>query len=201
MASNPDRLIFDIDLDALTDLQEALAATEGQLIASYNRALKRTSVTLAKLGAQLVRDELKVKKVKAIRRRIKKYTIKSGGLSELKIWFGLNDMPVRAFKGRMTQVGDDAKLSAASPELGVQRYRKGFVGSPFGHSRSIYTRTGKGRYALEEGGVAITHLQEAIEDDVFGQLPEIFMRHFEADLKGRVKIGKENKYVGGVRYG
>ncbi|MGB0468569.1 MAG: hypothetical protein ACPGF7_13705 [Pontibacterium sp.] len=193
MATNLDSLIFDIDIDDLTDLQELYEATEGQLIAAYNRSLTRTAVTLKKLGGQLIRDEVKARNLKAIRRRLQQYKIKSRGLSELKLWFGLNDLPVSALKGRMSSSGNDATFAAASSGVGTQRFTGGFVGNVRGR-KSIYSRIGKERFPVKEAAVSIKHLQEAIEDDVFDQLPDIFMKYLESDLKGRVKQGMTNSY-------
>jgi len=194
MKRNPDSLLFDIDLDDLTYIQDAVGATEEQLIASYNRALKRTAVTIRKLARKHLKDELQLKNVKALRSRLKDYVIKQHGLTELKLWYGLNALPVSAFKGRMSQGSAGASFAPAGPS-GRRHYKGSFVARMRNGKRSIWRRLSADRNHLTEERVDVHKgLQESVEDEVFDQLPDIFLAHLETDLKGRVKLGISNNY-------
>jgi hypothetical protein len=70
-----------------------------------------------------------------------------------------------------------------------QTYEQGFIANRY-NRRSIFTRTTDNRYPIKEARVPISEaLQVTIEDEIFERLPEIFLKHFETDLKGRVKMG------------
>ncbi|WP_281629182.1 hypothetical protein [Vibrio sp. St2] len=196
--SNPSQnLIFDIDVEELDAIRMIHGATEAQMRAAYNRAISRTSVTLKKLTAKKYKDALQVKNAKLIRKRLQQFRIKSPSkqrkLDELKLWFGLNDMPVGHLKGRVQRVGTKKSPQGATftprGAAKAQRYKEGFVAKRYGR-RSIFTRTTKKSYPVKEARVSISdELSEVIEDDIFSQVPEIFLHHYEADIKGRVRMG------------
>ena len=189
-------LTFDIDLNELDVIRSQLNATREELHKAYGRALKRTSVTMQKLSRQLIRDEMRAKSIKAINERVQTFRIKRSKMEdELKLWFGLNDLTVSLLKGRLKRLGSKkhprgARFIPSGSALSPQQYDKGFI-AKIRKTRSIYTRVGKGQYALEEGRVAVSDdLEVSIEDDIFEQLPEVFMHHFTVDLAGRVASRK-----------
>ncbi|MGB2080042.1 MAG: hypothetical protein ACPHV3_09655, partial [Vibrio sp.] len=54
-------------------------------------------------------------------------------------------------------------------------------------NKLMFIRTSKREY--ESAKVDINDsLQIKIEDEIFEQVPEIFMKHYETDLKGRVRM-------------
>jgi len=186
-------LIFDIDLDEINAISQQIAATPKEVQKAYGRALKRTAVTIQKLSRQLIKQKLQVKSPKVIRKRLKQFQVKKSGnsLGELKLWFGLDPLPISALKGRVKRTGTKSKplgasFNPASSQLNAKTFSKGFIAKAF-KSRSIFTRTGKGRWAIKEELIDIEDaLLAEIEDDIFEKLPEIFFHHFEVDLKGRV---------------
>lgn len=186
-------LQFDIDLAELAAVQQILGATDKEFRQAYHRALSRTAVTLNKLGRQLVRDELKARSIKSIRARLQKFRLKKSGnaLDELRLWFGLNDLPISRLKGKVNRIGSKrtpkgAMFTPSSSKLSSQSYPNAFV-AKLGNGRSIYSRLGKSRFPIKEESIPIKNaLQVEIEDQIFAQVPEIFLRHFSLDLKGRV---------------
>ncbi|MBE4579858.1 hypothetical protein [Vibrio navarrensis] len=199
MANNPQNLPFHIDLEELEAIQNILGATESQVKAAYNRALSRTAQTLRKIASPLIREELQPRTMSKLRKRIKHFQIKNTSglrnLGEVKLWFGLNDVPVGLLKGSMKRLGTkkNSKGSQFTPrgKLSSRKYRHGFIGRPYKDGyKSIYIRRTKFRYPLDEASMGISDsLQITIEDEIFDRLPEIFLKHFETDLKGRVKMG------------
>ena len=188
MSNQANSLTFDIDIEELGAISATLQATEHQVMAAYNRALGRTAVTLQKLSRKLVQSEIDAKSVRAMQRRLLNYRVRNPkGMDELKLWFGLNDVAAHTLKGRMTKTDGGAKFS--SSKLGTKVYERGFV-SKVGAKRYLFERHGSKKGAYHAARIGLSDkLKVTIEDEIFDQLPQIFMRHFETDLKGRVKTG------------
>lgn len=193
MAINPQNLLFDIDLEELEAVKQMLGGTEKEFRQAYNRALSRTAVTLNMLGRRLLRDELQARNMKAIRKRLQKFRLRKSGkaLDELKLWFGLNDMPISKLKGRVRRLGTKksplgAEFKPGSSSLSSQMYSDSFV-ARLGKRKSIFTRKGQARYPVREETIPINDaIHVKIEDEIFDQIPEIFLKHFITDLKGRI---------------
>ena len=183
-------LTFDIDLDELDAIRAQLSATEHQLKAAYNRALSRTQVTMQARSRKLLADSLGAKSAKRVQRRMQTFKLRrsqKNQLSDLKLWFGLNDVGPHNLKGRMTATqGGGATFSSA--KVGTHHFDRGFVFERAG-KRYLYERIGKGRIRSVRIAVA-EQVQSRIEDESFDDLPEVFLSHFETDLKGRVKTGR-----------
>ena len=109
----------------------------------------------------------------------------------MKLWFGLNDMPISKLKGRVKRIGtkkspNGAEFKPASSSLNHQMYPDSFV-ARIGKRKSIFTRKGKARYPVREETVPINDaIHVKIEDEIFDQIPDIFLKHFITDLKGRI---------------
>lgn len=196
MANNRN-LLFDIDLEEIEAIQNIYSATEAQVRAAYNRALTRTAKTMRALTNKKIKDELQLKRMKDLRRRLQTFRLKSTSkqrkLDELKLWFGMNDIPVSKLKGRMKPIGSKKNPQGAmfnpSGKVGTQSYDQGFIAKAYGR-RSIFTRSTESRYPIKEARVSVADdLQDTIEDEIFSELSTVFMKHFETDLKGRVKMG------------
>lgn len=195
MQSNQQSLLFDIDPSELESVQLMLGGTEKEMLAAYNRAIARTSVTMKSRGSKLMRDGMDAKGLKEVRKRMQAYksAFKLGQtsekLDELKLWFGLNDMSIGRLKGRLSRLGSKRSPAGAaftSKTLGQQKYEDGFLGRVRG-KRSIFARKGAARFPIREKKVAVSdQLHTKLEDDIFSELPEVFMQHFTTDMKGRV---------------
>lgn len=195
MAINHQNLLFDIDLEELEAVRQMLGGTEKEVRQAYNRALSRTAVTLNMLGRRLLRDELQARNMKAIRKRMQKFRLRKSGkqLDELKLWFGLNDMPIGKLKGKVKRLGTKkspagATFSPAASSLGLQTYSDSFV-AKLGKKKSIFTRKGKARYPVREETIPVNDaIHVKIEDEIFSRVPDIFLKHFTTDLKGRIAL-------------
>ncbi|MCS6257462.1 hypothetical protein [Shewanella baltica] len=195
MQTNQQSLLFDIDPSQLEGVQLMLGATEKEMMAAYNRAITRTSVTMKAQGARLMRDGMDAKSLKEMRKRMQahKYAFKlgktGGSLDELKLWFGLNDMSVGRLKGRISRLGSKKSPAGAafnSSKLGRKEFGDGFVTRLRG-KRSIFARKGAARFPVSEAKMAVADpVQVKLEDEIFASLPEVFMQHYTTDMKGRV---------------
>ncbi|GAA03228.1 hypothetical protein [Photobacterium leiognathi] len=193
MAINSESLLFNIDLDELNAIKQSVGATQLEMEKAYGRALSRTSVTINKLALQKLRQVLEPRQLKHLRKRVKQFRVKQSGMDELKLWFGLNDIQISKLKGTSRRLGSRKKPQGAvftprSSHLTKITSPDGFAVKAFG-KKSIFTRVGKGRWPIKEERIDIhkaAHWQ--IEDEVFALLPEIFIRHFTTDIKGRVAI-------------
>lgn len=186
------RPLYNIELDELDDIREELGATQNQMIAAYNRAIKRTAVTLKKYITKDVRDTLQTRKNQTLRRRLHQSTKRRGKMSELSLWFGLDDMAVSLLKGRLQRVGTKRKPKGAifTPKSGKAPIseKKGFV-ARLGSKRSIFSRIGKERFPVTELKYPIQALiQHEIEEDIYPHAIDIFLHHFRTDLRGRVRV-------------
>lgn len=186
MARAQQQLEYDLDLDGFVGLTETLGATHQEMMGAYRRAMKRTSVTLRALSNRAMRDGMDAKTLKAIQKRMQVYRRDFGlrsnkGLGELKLWYGLNDVSVGKLKGRSYQTSGGAAF--ASKKLGVSRFDNAFVGKAYGR-RSVFERRGA---SIREGRAGVSDsLNEELQDTVFDDVPDVFSKHFETDLKGRV---------------
>lgn len=195
MQINQQSLLFNIDPSELEGVQLMMGATEKEMMAAYNRAIARTSVTMKSQGARLIREGMDAKSLKEIRKRMQayKYAFRLGqtgqSLDELKLWFGLNDMSVGRLKGRISRLGTKRAPSGAafnSSKLGKTEFKDGFV-TKLRSKRSIFSRKGAARFPVREAQVAVADpVQIKLEDEIFASLPEVFMQHYTTDMKGRV---------------
>lgn len=186
MAQARKQLEYDLDNSAFVGLAESLGATYQEMMSAYRRAMKRTTVTMKALSNRTMRDGMDAKSLKVIKRRMQAYRSDFGlrhsrALGELKLWYGLNDIGVSKLKGRPYQTRRGAAF--ASKRLGISQFENAFVGRVYGR-RSVFKRQGR---SVSEGKVNISdRLQVELEDEVFDDVPDVFLRHFETDLRGRV---------------
>lgn len=192
---NPSHL-FSIDLDELEAVKQILNATEKEMMLAYNRALKRTAISFKSLLSKKVRDSVQARKLDYVRKRLKDYRVSTPGevLDGLKFWVGLNDMAVHSLKGRMKQKSPYAYFSPKSKAIDQKKARRGFVltGGKLGSNRLMFQRFAsyKGAYHVVRTSID-TAVQDGIEDKLFNLSPEIFLKHFETDLKGRIAMRKK----------
>ena len=169
-------------------ISSVLEATEAQVLAAFNRALSRTQTTMLKYSRKLLADELGAKQAKRLQRRMQAFKLrraKKGQIGDLKLWFGLNNISVHWINGRMlAKRGSGASFT--SRKLGNHQFDRGFIFERSG-KKHLYERDSKG---IRAARVPVPdHVSAKLEDEVLDMLPDVFMRHFETDLKGRVKTG------------
>ena len=184
-------LDFDVDADDLQRVVEELGAMPKEVNASYNRALTRTAATLRKLSSKGLVSELGLRRAKAARKRLKTIRVKgskSGDyrkMASVKLWYGLNDIAVSEFKGRVSETTSGAGYSGPA---GSHSFPGAFVAKPRGaNRRTIMRRRGARRLPIHQETLPVKDRADVfVEDEIFNQLEAIFWRHFRSDLERRI---------------
>lgn len=182
------------NLDVLVDWQELravgdeLQATDKQVVYALNRAMRRTATTLYRMAAKGLTKTLHLRAMKVLRKRLRT-NLKSGmnktGKKRVddgvRLWFGLNDLPVSSFK-------DKPKETGAGAVFRDQEYAGAFVARPKGQSRpTIFKRKGADRLPIVEQLYPIDDkAMKFIEDEIWDDIEDIFWNHFQRDLRARV---------------
>lgn len=180
-------LSYDIDWSSLVRVADELGGTDKQVKFALTRALRRTEATLRRMSSKGLQRELQLRAAGALRKRLKSIKVrKVGGLgagNEVGLWYGLNDLPVSAFKGRPRE-------NASGAAFRSQQYDGGFVAkSKVKGKQTIFKRKGAERLPVVEQLVPIESAAiEFIEDQVFDQVEQIFWQHFRRDLAARIKF-------------
>ncbi|WP_162287008.1 hypothetical protein [Pantoea stewartii] len=205
-------LPVDIDVDAIWKIAEKIGATQKQFRAAYSRALNRTAATLRKKAMADLKDGLAPRSMNLVRRRLLSFRISRAEKSKLdtfRLWFGLNAIKVKDLKGKISgrmrrrhkkrdrktgrfaksrrkvqQVGFIPKGSLLSP----QTFPNGEVArSQNGNRRTLVIRDPQTRRTREAEVDIYEPMLNYVEDNAFAEALEIFMHHFESDVRGRVK--------------
>jgi len=177
------------EIEGIREIQEALGATDRQVRFSMARALDRTAATLRKMSQQGFRTELGLRRTEFIRKRLREMKFRGAGFAGVRLWYGLNDMPISYLKGGVR--ASRRSGASKSSQIGTFHYPHGFIlqNPKNGRGRSVFYRTGPSRYPLKEESAPIKDRMDVyIEDNIFDQVPEIFWHHFASDLKSRVKF-------------
>lgn len=182
-------LYFDIDAKQLDLIADDLGATHKQVAQAFNRALRRTAVTLQKNARRGLKSELELRTMSELRRRLKSMILRRGqGVTEARMWFGGNDMKVSSFKGR-------PRNTSTGAEFRGQKFEGAFVAKNQRGKNTIFKRRGSGRLPLVEQTMPVKdQIDVFVEDEIFTDMENIFFRHFRTDLRARAVLG-----VGGRR--
>lgn len=188
------RLSFDLDTGKSEGRIDALAATlevsHQDVQRSFSRAISRTAASLRVLASKGLRGELGLARVSALRRRLKSIKLKKIGEGRYSagIWFGISDMGVGNFEGRVMKTPGGAEFVG-------KKVRKSYPGAFVGRSKykgrpTIFRRETKARTPLTEETVPVKDQMEIYIEDVilYEQLERVFFHHFEQDLRARVKF-------------
>ncbi|KIC14057.1 phage tail protein [Leisingera sp. ANG-Vp] len=177
-------LPLEIDTDGLKRIADEFAASEKELSFAYSRALRRTAQTMKTRARKGLRTELKLRTAAELRKRLQGFRFKRGkGLGEVKMWFGLNDMRVSAFKGRASRTGAGASFAGHDfPGAFIARNRKG--------RPTVMRRATAKAYPIREERMPIEDkAQRYIEDEVFNEMEEVFFKHFRAEVRAKTLYG------------
>ena len=176
-------LEFDLDLSRLYAVMDELEPTEKQIKLAMNRALNRTAATLRRLSASGLKAELDLRAVGLLKKRLKSLKLKSGGIDTVRLWYGINGMPVSWFKGTASQTATGAKYKD-------QEFEGGFVAkSAVKGRKTVFKRKANGRLPLVEQLMPVRDKAEVfVEDEIFVKLEDIFWPIFVRDLKARVRF-------------
>jgi len=174
---------FDIEWGDLRRIGEELGATDKQVKLALSRALGRTASRLRTLSTRGLKSELDLRRVSALRNRLKSLRLRKGSVEGVQLWYGLNDMPASWFRGTPKQTADGATFRGKD-------FQGGFVGrSQYAKGKTVFRRKGKARLSIEEQMMPVQDKAETyIEDDVFVQLEDIFWPLFRRELEARVKF-------------
>lgn len=177
------------EIEGIREIQEALGATDKQVKLSMHRAMDRTAATLRKMSQKGFQSELGLRRLAFIRKRLREMKFRGATFDGVRLWYGLNDMPISYLKGgvRASRRAGASKNS----QIGNFHYPHGFIlnNPKNGRGRSVFYRTGPSRYPLKEESAPIKDRMDVyIEDNIFDQVPDIFWHHFSSDLRSRVKF-------------
>ena len=176
-------LNFDIEWSQLREVATTLQASEKQFKAALSRACNRTAATLRKMSSRGLKSELELRTLSSLRKRLKSIKLKSRQTGVV-LWYGLNDMPVSSFKGRVSENKSGASFRGHDFD-GAFVAKSGVKGK-----RTIFKRTGKSRLPIAEQLYPIKDKADVfIEDEIFTQVEDIFWKNFRRDLEARVKYG------------
>jgi len=176
-------LTFDIDLEQLKIAADQIGASDKVFKAMIARACSRTAATLRRMSGRGLKNELQLRTLGVLRKRLKSIRLR-GNNTGVSLWYGLNDLPVSAFKGRPRNTKDGAKK-------GNVEIKGGFVGKTKRGKATIFKRAGEARLPIREQLLEIKDQADIyIEDEIFTEVDRIFWQHFERDLKARDKYQK-----------
>lgn len=179
-------LDFDIDFEQLDALAQELEATDVQVKRAFSRALNRTAKTLRVRASKGLKDELKLRTVQHVRRRLKGLKLKRKGRDEVGLWVGMNDLPLSSLKGRIKKGPSGYAFHAQHGE--TYDFPGAFISRVTG-KRSLFARVGQSRLPIAEQAVPVEdRMTTYLEDEIFTELESIFFHHFIQDLRFRVGV-------------
>lgn len=200
---------FFVDVSQLRAIQAVVGASEKQMVAAYNRALKKTVQKLYRESIAMMIGEIGAKNKNAVKQRIKSYTSNVNGSGKVagtgRIWFGLNDFPVSLMKGSMR---NPRKIKRKRDERGRFLPAKGARGATFipkasninaisfpdsfvgvvKGKKSIWVRHENG-HITEAKSPIFDSVEQGIDGDIFNHATDDLMKYFEQDLRGRMAGG------------
>lgn len=175
-------LAFDIDDRKMEEIATEFAATPKQIEQAYGRAMKRTAGTLRRLATSGLKSELGLRNTQALRRRIKEYRVGGRSGKGVKIWFGANDLPISAFKGRPQRTGSGIRFGDTVIHGAFLAKRGG--------KRGVYKRVGDRAFPIAEAMMPVAdRIMTFVEDEVFVDLDAIFFKNFAAEIRARTIFG------------
>lgn len=203
-------LPVDIDVKAIWRIAENIGATQKQFRAAYSRALRRTAATLRKKAMADLKGGLAPRSMNLVRRRLLSFRLDRGSqLDNFRLWFGLNAIKVKDLKGRISgrvrphhnrrdkstgryikarRQTQDAGFAPKGNLLASQTFTNGEVArSRRDNRRTVVIRDPDTRRTREAEVDIYEPMLNYVEDNAFAEAMDIFMHHFESDIRGRVK--------------
>jgi hypothetical protein len=177
-------LYLDIDEQQFDSIIQLFSDLSPRIISlAFHRAQRRTEGTVRQQALRMMRDRLKLGSgaQKRLKRRVQAHMKPSASnMAEMKFWFGLNNLDPAMFRGGIKKVQGGLMIRGTY-------YERAFVSMIYG-KKSVMQRVGKSAYPIRKLTVPISdEMTVALEDELFARIPDIFLRHFETDLRGRVK--------------
>lgn len=171
--------IDDVDISAVTNMFADLDPKA--ITMAFHRAMKRTEQSIMSQSRKVLQKELGLRNQKSMKSRVKTYLRPAASdTEELKFWFGMNDLSPSAFKGT-------PKKTKGGLMFRGSYYDKSFISIRKGRKVFMKRETDM-RYPITKLTIPIPEdMIVKIEDEVVNRMPDIFLRHFETDLRGRSK--------------
>lgn len=173
---------IDVDLHRVKLAMDELQNTPKEVAAATTRALNNTASALKKMSQMRLRSELALQEAGTLRRRMRtmKTRIKGAdGAKVIGLWFGLNDLPVSAFKYQRLP-----KEYPGGATFQQYEFPGAFVAKVGKGKRSIYKRAGAGRFPLVEQTLPIKDRADRIlEDEIFPEATRIFVGKLMHELQ------------------
>ncbi|HHQ4915616.1 TPA: phage tail protein [Aeromonas hydrophila] len=185
--------IDDADLAAVID---QFAGLDQKVISlAFHRAMKRTEQSVMSQSRKVLQQELELRNQKSMKARVRTYIRPAASdMAEMKFWFGMNDLSPNAFKGTPKQTRGGLMFRGSY-------YDKAFVSLRKGRKVFMQRETDM-RYPITKLTIPIPDdIVVKIEDEVLERMPDIFMRHFETDLRGRSKSSQWASVFGSGQHG
>lgn len=174
--------IDDSDLAAVIDMFADLDPKAIPL--AFHRAMRRTEQSVMSQSRKVLQQELALRNQRSLKARVKTYVRASGSdMAEMKFWFGMNDLSPSVFKGT-------PKKTRGGLMFRGSYYDKAFVSLRKGNKVYMQRESDK-RYPVTKLTIPIPDdIISKVEDKVLENMPDVFLRHFETDLRGRASSGK-----------
>lgn len=181
-------LQFDIDAAAVLELAAEFEASDEELYAAYNRALRRTAANLKTKARKELRVRLGLRSAGVLRRRLQDFKLRrdrgsGAALGSVSMWFGFNDLPASAFKGR-------PRATATGAAIGEHEVEGGFVAKNRAGRPTIMRRRTRARFPIVEATLPVVdRMQVIVEDEIFDALEEVFFKNLRAEIRSRTIYG------------
>lgn len=172
------------DESELRSIADEFGASEEVLRQAFSRALKRTVQAIKTRARKELRTELQLRTAAEIRKRLYGFKFKRGAyeMETVRMWFGLNDMKVSAFKGRASKTATGASFAG-------HEFTGGFVGRNSKGRQTVMRRAGRRAWPIKEERMPINGKAETVVLDMFEDFEEQFMRIFRAEVRARTIYG------------
>lgn len=180
-------LVTDIRADRIEAIGREFAASEKDLRAAHARAIRRTATALATRARKAWRETLDLRSAGEIRRRMRVFNFAAKGdrLAAARLWFGLNDMSAKSFKGRPRQ-------GPGGVTVGRHTLPGAFLAPDSNGRIRIFERKGRARLPIRAARIPIEEeTRQVIDAEVWDQVDEIYFRNLRAEVRARTifKVG------------
>lgn len=169
--------IDDADIAAVIDMFADIDPRAIPL--AFHRAMRRTEQTVMAQSRKVLQQELALRNQRSLKARVRTYIRpEKSDMAEMKFWFGMNDLSPNVFKGTPKKTKGGLMFRGSYYDKAFVSLRKG---------RRVYMqRETDNRFPITKLTIPIPDdIVVKIEDEVLERMPDIFMRHFETDLRGR----------------
>ena len=174
-------LDLSIDDKKLRAIADEFEASDDDLRRAYSRALGRTASRMRTMSRKAIREGLQLRSAAVLKARLRLTRQKPRGdlIGGARLWIGENDMPLRYFKGRMTE-------TASGVTVAGRTVAGAFIGKNTNESTMAFIRKGAGRLPVTEATVEVQDdVDDILEREVYPEIAEYFFNTFRAEVRAR----------------